>query len=126
MNNVIRLFDDYIKYHSRLCNEMEDYYSKRKVLVHNKAMRKLIALREEIAADMDAANEVYKLLLSYENMYVQQSAASDCLNLNILVDQSLQILKDRIKNGDRMHSMAAKRVLLIWEGKLDPNSPFWE
>lgn len=124
MNNVIRLFEDYIKYHSKLCNKREDYYSKKNVLIHNKAMRKLIALREEIAADMDTANEVYKLLLSCENIYVQQSAASDCLKLNIHVDQSLQILKDIIENGDRMQSMAAKRMLLIWEGKLDPNSPF--
>ncbi len=123
MNKMIEFFDEYVKYVSQLCKKQEDY-TKEKVAKHNKAVKNLLILKKQIKADKIIANEVYDLLLCYDDTNVQQSAATDCLSLNIHIDKSLQILKNVSKNGDTMSSMSAKRTLLIWEGRLNPNSPF--
>lgn len=124
MNKItIKYVEYYIKLDSQLCKKKEDYI-KEKVAKHNKAMKKLLALKEQIKADKYIAEQVYCLLLCCNDTHVRQSAATDCLSLNIHIEESLQILKDICKNGDRMAAMGAERTLLIWEGKLNPNSPF--
>jgi hypothetical protein len=87
-------------------------------------MGELSQLRQALHADPDLAKAVYAILLTHEDGYVQQSAASDCLSLNIHTKEAVHILKRIKRYGDSMSSMAAKRTLLIWEGKLDPAAPY--
>ena len=122
-NNVRSFVDEYILLCTQLCKKADDY-TKENVAKHNKAMKKLNVLRKEMYNDIQFAERVYKALLYHPEVYVQQSAATDCLRLNIHTNDSVKILKNICKQGDRMSSMSAKRTLLIWEGKLNPNDPF--
>lgn len=116
---------EYIMLCSQLCKKAEDY-TKIKVRKHNKAIDKLNQIREEMSKDQELTEEVYRILLGCEDSYVQKSAASDCLRLNIHVHTkiALKIIKKTIRHGDRMAAMGATRTLKIWKGKLDPNDPF--
>ena len=122
-SNTNNYVDKYIMLCSQLCKTVEDYTNK-KVAKHNRAVKKLIKLKEQMYADDELTEKVYKILLSYEDTHVQQSAATDCLRLNIYTYTSVKILKSIIQNGDRMSAMGAERTLLIWEGKLSPDKPF--
>ena len=119
-NNYV---DEYIMLCSQLCKKAEDY-TKEKVAKHNIAMRKLTKLKEGMYIDDQLTENVYSILLNCEDGYVQQTAATDCLLLNIHVDTSVEILKKISRGGNRMSAMGAKRTLLIWEGKLSPSDPF--
>ena len=85
---------EYIMLCSQLCKKAEDY-TKIKVRKHNKAIDKLNQIREEMSKDQELTEEVYRILLGCEDSYVQQSAASDCLRLNIHVHTkiALKIIK---------------------------------
>ena len=122
-SNTNNYVDKYIMLCSQLCKTVEDYANV-KVAKHNRAVKKLIKLKEQMYADDELTEKVYKILLSYEDTHVQQSAATDCLRLNIYTNTSVKILKSIIQNGDRMSAMGAERTLLIWEGKLSPDKPF--
>ena len=74
--------------------------------------------------DSQLTESVYSLLLNCEDIYVQQSAATDCLLLKIHIDASVKILKKVSRSRNRMLSMEAKRALLIWKGKIGPYDPF--
>ena len=121
-NEVKKLVDEYVSLCSKLCQKAEDYTPKN-VAQHNKAMGELSQLRQALHASPALAKEVYAGLLTHEDSYVQQSAASDCLSLNIHTKEAVHILKRIKRYGDSMSSMVAKRTLLIWEGKLDPAAP---
>lgn len=115
--------DEYIMHCSELCKKVEDY-TKEKVAQNNRAVKKLNKLRENMHMDIELTKEVYKILLNYEDIHIQQSAATDCLRLNIYTNTSVKILKSISQSGDRMSAMGAERTLLIWEGKLSPDKPF--
>lgn len=119
-NNYVK---EYIMLCSQMCKMPEDY-TKENVKRHNIAMRKLNKLKESIHIDNELTENVYRILLECEDAYVQQTAATDCLQLNIYVDDSVEILKKISRCGDKMSAMGAKRTLLIWEGKLNPRDPF--
>ena len=124
MNTKIANYaDEYIVLCSQLCQKAEDY-TKEKVAEHNRAMKKLSKLKNDMYKDLRLTESVYSTLLSNEDAYVQQTAATDCLLLNIHVGTSVKILKKVYRCGDRMSAMGAKRTLLIWEGKLSPDEPF--
>ena len=108
---------------SQFCKEAEDY-TKENVANHNKAIKKMNTLKKNIHDNAQLKEAVYGILLSNEDTYVRQSAATDCLLMGIHIDAAVQILKNICKYGDRMSAMGAKRALLIWEGKLDPNDPY--
>ena len=115
--------DEYIALCSRLCRKPEDY-TKEKVAMHNKCMKKLNALKKDMYTDVQLTECVYSVLLNHKDIYVQQSAATDCLTLNIHISKAIGILKWIIQHGDRMSAMGAKRTLLIWEGKIRASDPF--
>ena len=115
--------EEYIMLCSQLCKKAEDY-TKEKVARHNVAMKKLNKLKKNMYMVPELAENVYRVLLNCEESYVQQTAATDCLMINIHVDASVKILKRISSCGDRMSAMGAKRTLLIWEGKLSPSDPF--
>lgn len=115
--------DKYVILCSQLCKTEEDY-TKEKVSKHNIAMRKINKLKKSMYANPQLAEGVYGILLKCEDIYIQQTAATDCLLLKIHIDESIKILKRISKCSNRMLSMGAKRTLLIWEGKLNPYDPY--
>ncbi|MBP3685778.1 MAG: hypothetical protein J6J21_01975 [Clostridia bacterium] len=108
---------------SRLCRT-EDDYTEAKVAKHNRAMKELNRLIEEINSDRDIALKVYETLLESTDLQVQQMAATDCLIKNMHIDRSVEILKFISKHGDRMSAMGAQRRLKIWKGEIGENDPF--
>ena len=123
MNEETVLVEKYINLCSLLCKDEEDY-SRDRIKIHNKAMAELKRLADEIGADMPLAAKVYETLLYSQDAFIQQSAATDCLQLKIHINQAIKTLKRIQKNGGRMAAMTAKRTLLIWNGKLNPDDPF--
>ena len=121
--NINYYVEKYVLYCSQLCRD-EDDYTKEKVKKHNQAMKSLNKLKEEIGIDIQLKNSVYSMLLNNSDIYVQQSAATDCLNNDIHITESLKILKRISNSRDRMASMEAKRILRIWKGEISPDDPF--
>lgn len=118
-----RYVDEYVLLCGQLCMTADDY-TKQNVKRHNQAMTKMMRLTEQLRDDIPVAVVVYGELLNYENLFVKQCAASDCLSLGIHTDQAVKVLKMICRKGEKMAAMAAKRSLEIWKGKLDPNAPF--
>lgn len=124
MNNDLNEFvDEYIALCGQLCKKAEDY-TRENVVTHNRAIKKLNALKDRAHADRYFAETMYHALLSQNDMYVRQDAATECLLLNIHISTSLEILKEISQGRDKTAALVAKRTLLIWEGKLNPNDPF--
>ena len=123
MTTADRFVDEYIHLCSELCKDADEY-TKERVRRHNQAMRQLIALKTEISKEADAAPDVYSVLLNHPDPFIQQCAATDCLELNIHVKQSVRLLKRIARSRNKMRAMPAKRTLLIWKGKKDPSAPF--
>ena len=124
---MIYKVDDYVNEYVKLCSQLckkEEDYTKENILLHNKAMKRLIKLKEKMYLDSQITSDVYDKLLCSNDPYIKQDAATECLSLRIHTDASLAILKEIVRSGERMSAMSAKRTLLIWEGKLDPDSPF--
>ena len=115
--------EKYISLCSMLCKSPDDY-NKNKVNNHNKAIRKLITLREELSKNDILSYKVYSILLENADIYIRQSAATECLNLNIHIEKSEQLLEYIIQKGERMASMGAERTLKIWRGEIKPTDPF--
>ena len=124
MNKELSKFvDEYIALCGQLCQKAEDY-TRENVATHNRAVKKLNSLKERAHADLNFAEKMYHALLTHNDMYVRQDAATECLFLDIHVATSLEILKKISRGKERMAAMGAKRTLLIWKGKLNPNDPF--
>lgn len=124
MNKDLNKFvDEYIALCGQLCQKAEDY-TKENIVTHNRAIKKLNTLKERAHADRDFAEKMYLALLTYNDMYVRQDAATECLFLGIHIATSRKILKEISRGKERMAAMGAKRTLLIWEGKLNPMDPF--
>lgn len=115
---------EYVSLCGQMCKSADDYTSQKNVRQHNQAMTKMMRLTEQLRDDISVARVVYGELLDYEDLFVRQCAASDCLGLGIHTDQAVKVLKMICRKDDRMAAMAAKRSLAIWKGKLDPNSAF--
>jgi len=113
----------YIDSFSKLCKKPEDY-TRCKVKSHNRAMRELIALEDELSQDVELTEEVFSALLENEDSYIQQNIAGRCLSLNLHIKKSVEILERTSENGDRMSAMGAERTLKIWRGELKPDAPF--
>jgi len=113
----------YISLRSKVCVKPEDY-TKSKIKTHNKAVLELISLVNEIRKNNDLSEEVFSVLLDNEDIYIQQSAATDCLNLNLHVIKAIEILERVKKKGDRMAAMGAERTLKVWRGEIKSDKPF--
>lgn len=123
MNNEEKLIERYVHLCKLMCREASDYTEER-VKIHNRAMKEMQDLTETIRSDMSMANKVYAALLEHGDSLVQQSAATECLSLKIHMKPALTVLKRISRKGNRMAAMAAKRTLLIWKGRLNPNDPY--
>ena len=106
--------DDYILLCSKLCKDSNDY-NRSKVQQNNRAYKKLTRLKLEISKDIATALNVYSILLNDQNVFIQQSAATDCLKLNIHIEESVHVLRNISHSTDRMRAISAKRTLLVWE-----------
>lgn len=124
MNTMAEQYSEkYVYLCSLMCKKAEDY-TKEKVATNNKAVKRFVKLRKTIQIDLALSREVYDILLQSNDVYVRQSAATDCLSLNIHVKRAVKILKHISRSSDTMTAMGAKRALLMWQGKLDNSSPF--
>ena len=112
----------YINLCSKLCTKPDDY-TKSKITKHNKAMRELIALDDELHKDIPLAEKVYAKLLENKNTHVQLISAARCLNTNLNIDSAVKILEFIRKKGDRMDSMDAERALRVWRGEIKTDEP---
>lgn len=91
------------------CTE-SDYADKQKVEVHNKATKKLKQLQYELMK-IDCT-EILSMLLSYEDDRVKLNAASFCLQVNVLVDKAVLILKNIVDfSKDSTMRFSAKMLL---------------
>ena len=115
--------EEYIRLSGFLAKKPSDY-TKKTTKKHNKAMKQLLLLEKDLSKNLQLATEVYSILLNNEDLYIKQSAATECLDLRICVDQSIEVLEYIRQNGERMASMGADRILRIWRGELDPSKPF--
>ena len=124
MNKDLNVFvDEYIALCGQLCKKAEDY-TRENVVMHNRAIKKLYSLKKRAHADRDFAEIMYHALLTHNDMYVQQDAATECLFLDIHIATSLKILREISRGREKKAAMGAKRTLLIWERKLNPSDPF--
>ncbi|MCL2405531.1 MAG: hypothetical protein FWC92_08295 [Defluviitaleaceae bacterium] len=123
MSDYQKYIDKYIDLLSQTCYRAEDYGKDSKISTrqHNNAMRKLITLRDVIDADHTLAEKVYSNLLKNDSMRVRHNAASACLNLNINVKESEEILEHISKTGHAMAAIGARRILKRWRGEIGPD-----
>ena len=122
--NVESYIEKYVLLCSKMCKKPDDYLDKKNVKKHNEAMKSLNKLTEELYKNTQLSCEVYYVLLNCEDDYVKMCAAADCLKLEIYVKDALKILKRISRSKDKMASMSAERILLVYKGKLAPDEPF--
>lgn len=67
---------------------------------HNKEMKNLRKLLEITSQDKELCNKVYSQLLVNENVVTLLNSASECLQLNIFINESINILKSLSKRKD--------------------------
>ena len=85
---------DYYKIFVELCSHLcyaDDYGSKKKVRVHNRAMDKIVKLENEL--DTPEGAEILLKLLFHENDHVILSSAMLCLKLKLHENE----VKERVK-----------------------------
>lgn len=90
--------------------KQDDYGDRAKVRNHNVAWKKLIKLEEEMRQTGDDAT--LQRLLNHENERVKLNAAAFCLQLEILVEKSVLILKEVLDNSDDWTSAVSAKMLL--------------
>ena len=87
-----------------------DYADKLKVKKHNMVTEKLKLLQAEIKQNY--SEQMFHMLLSHEDERVKINAASLCLQMNVLVDQSVVVLEKMIENSeDPTICFSAKMIL---------------
>ena len=94
----------------------EDYADKTKVMAGNAAHKKLKQLQDEMK-QIDST-EVLLALLSHEDDRVKLNAASFCLQTDILVRQSVSVLKKIIKKSDDPTIAFSAKTVLQGFGKI--------
>ena len=110
--------------YNKMCKKPEDYYGASCLTTHDKAVRKLSAIREELENDHSLAKDVYSELLKNEDEYIRVDAAWRCVELGILEKNALSVVNDTIAHGTHSNAFLAKIVLRIWRGEIEPNKPW--
>lgn len=83
---------------------------------HNKEMKKLNRLMLSISQDIELCKAVYAELLLNENPVTLLNASSECLKLNIFVEQAIKNLKLLAKRKDiGIISFNAEMMLSEWD-----------
>ncbi len=113
----------YVELCADLCKAPEDYTPTR-VKQHNRTMKEIIKLDEELGHDAELAGQVYLDLMEHEDDYVRQSAATRCLELGIETKKAVKIIKSFRRSRNPMSAGWAERTLKLWRGKIGPNDPF--
>jgi len=91
------------------CNK-NDYANKAKVKAHNAASKLLIQLQEEMKHTVN--EEILYKLLNHEDVRVRLNAASFCMQVGVLVKQSIDILRKIIDESDDSTLNFSARMLL--------------
>lgn len=109
----------FIKLCARLCKKKEDY-TKTNVFKHNKSMKKLAELYNELSDDKYNAEIIYNTLMNNDDENIRAIAAYHSLSLNINIDKSQEVLKNIIKNTNNpIEKFNAEMTLKAWkEGNL--------
>ena len=82
---------------------------------HNKEMKKLNKLMLSISQDVELCKAVYGELLKNDSPVTLLNASSECLKLNILVEQAVKTLKLLAKRKDiGIISFNAEMMLNEW------------
>ena len=82
---------------------------------HNKEMKKLDELVKSISQDIGLCEIVYSELLSSENPVTLLNSESECLKINIFVEQAVKTLKLLAKRKDiGIISFNAQMMLSEW------------
>jgi hypothetical protein len=107
---------DYIKLYIQLCglisDNTADYGDKRKVKIHNSAMKKLNAICDELRANIPYATELLSTLLKNENEQVKLISASHCLKLGICSATAKNVLIDIQRNSNnKVRAFDAEMIL---------------
>ena len=84
----------YVEIYKDIIRNVDDYADKAKVKKHNAAYTKLDKLLKEIEEDKPYLEELFGALMLNEDDKVKLSAATNCLNLNILTNKALECLND--------------------------------
>ena len=88
---------------------INDYANKSKVKEHNKASKKLKLLQLEMA--QNCSKEILHMLLSHDDDRVKINAATLCLQMDALPEQSMLVLKNIIDfSPDSTMRFAAKML----------------
>lgn len=88
--------------------------------VANKEYKKIQKVYEKICKSPEESREFFSSLLHHSDLHVKVWACSHALKLNILIDESLNELRNAESSGPGVASLAAKMTLKQWEkeGKL--------
>ena len=103
--------NEYIELCSSLCKKPDDYKKKSNIKKHNKAMKRLIALRDMINKDTTVATKVYAELLNIDDTYIRLTVAAQCITINVHVLDAVMILKCFCKNGEPWERFLAEKIL---------------
>ena len=87
-----------------------DYVNKLKVKNHNVAIKRLNKLQNEMK--LHISEDTLRLLLNHKDDRVKVNAASFCLDLGLLAEQSIQLLKKIIDDSDDSTICFSAKMLL--------------
>jgi len=87
--------------------------------INNREFKKRDKLYQEIAKDVELAEEIYDHLLEHPCITVKISSSFQCLKLNIYVDRSVSILEKLAQRTDiGVRSFNAEMCLRVWRGEV--------
>ena len=109
------IINQYIKQFITLCRKTGNYDNKIGVARHNRAVKQLEKLHEEVKENEEMAKEIYNELMNSEEESVKATAASYCLAMNIKTKKAEEVLKEIIQRGKNpIERLEAKMTIKIW------------
>ena len=88
----------------------DEYTNKQRVKKHNTASKQLKQLQAEMKSN--DSKEILFMLLNHKDDRVKVNAASLCLQINVLVDEAIHVLKEIIAfSNDSTICFSAKTLL---------------
>ena len=99
----------FVEFSLQQCTK-NDYANKLKIKTHNLASKKLKQLQEEMK--QNDSKDILCMLLHHKDDRVKINAASLCLQMNVLVDQSVLALENIIDISDDSTICFSAKMLL--------------
>ncbi|NLB81904.1 MAG: hypothetical protein GX800_09940 [Clostridiaceae bacterium] len=85
---------------------------------NNREGKKINKLFTLLAHDIELAQEVYGILLDYDNITTRTEAAAACLKLSIHKNKAVQVLEELSKRNDiGIRRLNAEMTLRVWRGE---------